>query len=73
MSVWYFTFLGDDPVYGGYCQPIKAESWYDARIKMCELHGDRWCFQYSADEWERVKNNPERWYPIEKELELIEV
>ena len=71
-KVWYFTFLADDPVYGGYCQPIRARSWGEAREKMFELHGDKWCSQYSEGEWETVKRR-QCWYPLEKELDVIEV
>ena len=71
-SVWYFTFCSDDPVHGGYCQPIKG-TFGSARQKMCELYGTHWAFQYSTEEWMSIKCDPERWWPVEKELPLIEV
>lgn len=71
-KVWYFTFLADDPVYGGYCQPIKASSWEEARDKMFELHGSKWCGQYPEELWERSKIRP-YYCPLEKELDVIEV
>lgn len=70
-SVWYFTFAGNDPVYGGYCQPIKARSWGEAREKMFELHGAHWCGQYDEEFWNKMKNDSTRWWPLEKELPLI--
>lgn len=71
-KVWYFTFLADDPVYGGYCQPIKASSWDEARAKMFELHGAEWCFQYSEEQWEQMKLRS-CWFPTEIPLDVIEV
>lgn len=72
MSVWYFTFcLGQ--TMGGWCQPIKAPTYGAARAKMFELYGDKWCFQYSEEDWNRWKNDPHRMWPMERELELIEV
>ena len=72
MKTWYFTFCGDQPL-SGYCQPIRASSWGAARAKMCEMYGEKWGFQYSEDEWLNMKNDPKRWYPLERELELVVV
>lgn len=73
MQTWYFTFCSDDPKNGGYCQPIKASSFGAARAKMFEMYGSRWAFQYSEKQWLKMKNDPSRWYPMEQELELVEV
>lgn len=72
MSVWYFTFCSDHAL-GGYCQPIKASSWGAARAKMFEMYGEKWGFQYSESEWQSLKNDPRRWYPLERELDLVVV
>ena len=69
--IWYFTFLGDDPKYRGYCQPIRATSFSEARSKMFELHGDKWAFQYDEDTWNRFKSDTRRLWPMERELEVI--
>lgn len=73
MGTWYFTFCSDDPNYGGYCQPIRASSWGAARKKMFEMYGSKWAFQYSEEEWLKNKNDPSRWYPMERELDLVVV
>jgi len=67
---YYFTFCGYHEL-AGYCQPIEAKDYGTAREKMFELHGSRWGFQYSEDEWQGIKNDTNRWWPMEKELETI--
>lgn len=73
MRTWYFTFCTDHPTHGGCCQPIKAESWGAARAKMCDMYGTRWCFQYSEEEWESYRNDPNRYWQMERELPVVEV
>ena len=67
---WIFTFSCGQK-YGGYYVRIKG-SFNQAREKMCAKYGDRWGFQYSEEEWEKMKNDPCRMHPMEKELEVIE-
>jgi hypothetical protein len=72
-KVWYFTFCYGDPIHGGWCQPIKAASYGEARRKMFEMYGEKWAFQYSEEEWLQAKNDPRRMWSMEKEYELVEV
>jgi hypothetical protein len=67
---WIFTF-GCGQQHAGKCVRIKG-TYGEARAKMFELFGAEWCFQYSAKEWDRMKNDPNRTYPMEEELEVIE-
>jgi hypothetical protein len=67
---YYFTFCGRHDL-AGYCQPIEAKDYGTAREKMFELHGDKWGFQYSEKEWQGFKSDPNRMWPMEKELETI--
>lgn len=69
-QIWRFTF-GCGQLHAGYCQPILG-TFSTARNKMFEMYGDAWCFQYSENEWERIKNDPKRFWPMEKDLELVE-
>lgn len=70
MKTWYFTFCGNHEL-GGYCQPIKAQSWGVARAKMFELYGEKWCFQYDEEQWGSMKNTSTKLFPLEKELEVV--
>lgn len=71
MKTWYFTFGGNQPL-AGYCQPIKAEDFWSARAKMVELHGEKWCGQYSEDDWNGFKEDKNRMWTMEKELPIID-
>ena len=71
METWYFTFLSDDFTKGDYVQPIRAKSFGEARSKMFELYGEKWCFQYSEEQWEDWNRRRPHGFPIERELELI--
>lgn len=68
---WYFTY-GVDHEYSNYYTKIKG-TYHDARAKMFELHGDKWCWQYSEDEWDEIKNDPKRFWDMGKLLEEIEL
>ena len=65
---WVFTFGIGQPL-AGYCIRI-AGTYGEARAKMWEQFGDRWAFQYGAEEWDEMKKNPNRIYPMEKEISL---
>lgn len=67
---WIFTF-GVGQEHEGYYVRIRG-SFSQAREKMCAKYGTHWGFQYSEEEWEKMKNDPYRMYPMEKELEVIE-
>ena len=67
---YLFTFSGNH-LKAGYCQPIFAEDYGKARMKMFDLFGDNWGFQYSRAEWDRMKNDPTRRWEMEIELPAI--
>lgn len=67
---WVFTFGCGHP-HAGYYVKIKG-SFDEARKKMFQKYGAKWGLQYSWDEWTKIRDNPERWYPLEEELEVIE-
>ena len=64
---WIFTF-GCGQKHSGHYVKISG-SFYEARQKMFDRFGDKWCFQYSEEEWERMKNDPKRFWDMETELE----
>ena len=67
---WVFTFGHGQP-FQGKCVRIKGE-YADARNQMFNMFGSVWGFQYSADEWEKMKKDKDRMYPIETEISLEE-
>lgn len=69
MDEWIFTFGCGQPL-AGKCVRISG-SYGDARKKMCSVFGDKWAFQYSVEEWEKMKIDPNRKWPMEEELDLI--
>lgn len=71
--IWYFTFLGSDPVHKNHVQPIIARSYMDARYAMFEKYGSYWAFQYSEDEWNKWCEERPVYFPVEQELEIINV
>ena len=68
---WIFTF-GCGQKYAGKCVRIKG-GFNEARQKMHNKFEDKWAFQYSADEWEKMKNDPNRMYPMEEEIDMEEL
>lgn len=69
-QVWRFTF-GVGQTNAGYCQPIFG-TFSSARAKMVSMYGLEWCMQYSEKEWEDIKNDPDRYWEMEKDLKLVE-
>ena len=67
---WIFTF-GTGQEHGGHYVKIYGTH-NEARNKMIERYGVKWCWQYSSKEWEDIKNDPNRTFPLETELEVIE-
>lgn len=67
---WVFTF-GCGQEYEGKYVKIRG-TFSEARRKMLDKYGKEWGFQYSENEWESYKNDPNRWWPMEEELEVIE-
>ena len=71
---WIFTFGQAKDTYGnraGKAVKIFANSYGEAREKMFERYGDRWAFQYSAEEWKRFENDPKRFWYLEEIVEEI--
>ena len=66
---WYFTF-GSGQKHAGKYVKIKGD-YGTARQKMCEKYGIKWAFQYSEKEWQATMDDPERWWSMETELEVI--
>lgn len=69
---WIFTFGFGDYPFSGKCVRIQGD-FNMARQKMFDLVGSEWGFQYSEEEWEKMKNDPDRLYPLEQEISLEEV
>lgn len=67
---WIFTFGYGQEHEGKY---VKVWGTYgSAREKMCAKYSYHWAFQYSLEEWEKQLNNPNRYWLMETELEVIE-
>lgn len=69
-SWWIFTF-GCGQKHAGRYVKIRG-TFNQARKKMFEKYGEDWCFQYSEKKWEEMKADPNRCWPMETELEVIE-
>ena len=52
MKTWMFTF-GWGQRHAGCTQPIKAENAHAVRLKMMQLYGKEWCWQYSEEEYDK--------------------
>ena len=66
-ETWIFTF-GSGQEHAGHYVTFTG-SYNEAREKMCERFGTHWGFQYSEQEWEDMKNDPNRLWDIEIPLE----
>ena len=66
MEEWIFTFGYGQPC-GGKCVRLEG-TFEETRDKMMEYFGCSWGFQYSADEWEEMKNDPNRGWDMEEEI-----
>lgn len=67
---WIFTF-GSGQEHSGFYVRIWG-TFITARAKMVKKYGLHWGFQYSEKEWEDIRSDPMRYWPIEEELEVIE-
>lgn len=69
MDEWIFTF-GYGHALQGYYVRVKG-SYSEARRKMIEKFGLHWAFQYSAEDWERWKQDPNKWrWLTEQEIRI---
>ena len=66
---WYFTFCGCHKQ-AGFAQCILAEDFTKAREIMVNHYDDKWGFQYSHEQWVKLKlealENP--WFNLEQLL-----
>jgi len=53
MNKYIFTF-GSGHLYQGFYQPIFASDRSIARLKMIELYGLKWGFEYTEEEWNKT-------------------
>lgn len=67
---WIFTFGFGHEHQGHYV--TFSGSYGEARQKMCDIYGTKWGFQYSEKEWNKMKNDPTRTWPMETELEVTD-
>lgn len=65
---WVCTF-GWGQTNAGCCVRITG-TYSEARQKMFDIYGDKWAFQYPAEEWDSWKQDPNRAWYMEKEIEL---
>lgn len=70
MGRYYFTFGSNCPN-AGKCQVIEASNEYYARAKMFQLYGRNFCTSYDEENWNQMKNDPNRKFPLETELPEI--
>ena len=70
MEEWIFTF-GDGPN-AGKCVRLKGDQ-DSTRIMMFHKVGDNWAFQYSVEEWEQMKKDPDLVDNLEKEVDFSEL
>lgn len=74
-KAWIFTFGCGREIYGGNAGKavkVYAKTYAEARNKMMKKYGTKWAFQYSEKEWEKMKNDPERYWDMEEIVEVIE-
>ena len=69
--MYYIFTFGGSHLYAGKAVKVKGDC-DTARKKMFDFYGDRWAFQYSEEEWEKIKNDPTRDHPMEEIMEVIE-
>lgn len=68
MNEWIFTFGCGQPL-AGKCVRILG-TYAQAREKMCSVFGDKWAFQYSAEEWDKFKHDITKNWNMEEEISL---
>ena len=67
---WYIFTFGCGQEHAG--KYVKIWGTYEeARQKMIDRYGDKWAFQYSEENWEKMKADIHRMYIMETELEVI--
>ena len=69
---FYCTF-GFGQLHAGYVLPLIAVSENQARRYMVEAFNGQWCGTYSEEYWNEMKNDPNRMWPMEKELPTLDV
>lgn len=54
MEKFIFTFGGINPLFINKYVVIQAEDYGKARKIMFDLVGDKWCFQYTEEQWKKL-------------------
>lgn len=70
MNDYIFTF-GQGQVLAGFCQPIVADNFNEAERIMQEHYGKKYCMGYTPEQWNDMKDDPNRYWPLEVELPAI--
>ena len=68
---WYYFTFGSGQVHAGFYVRIWG-TYGSARSKMVDKYGDKWSFQYSEEQWKKWEQKRPKYFPIERELEVIE-
>ena len=68
MNEWIFTF-GYGQAMQGYCVRVKG-SYAEARQKMFDKFGRNWAFQYSAEDWDKWKEDKSKPWITEEEIKF---
>ena len=71
MDEYYIFTFGSDHALAGKAIKIKG-SFMASRLRMIEEFGTKWAFQYSEKEWEDLENDPNRFWPMEEIIKVIE-
>lgn len=69
--MYYIFTFGCGQLHAGKAVKI-AGNFKEARQKMFAKYGPRWAFQYSEEQWNKFLNDPDRCWPIEEIMEVIE-
>lgn len=64
LNGYVFTFANNQK-HGGHYKLIYAKNSWAARTAMHAMHGDKWGFQYTLEEWTEFENDPNRCWDME--------
>ena len=71
MEEYYIFTFGSNQGLEGCAVKIKG-NYEEARNKMFDYFGDKWAFQYSEAQWKELENDPNRRWPMERIIKVIE-
>ena len=73
MSTFIFTF-GSGQLHAGCCVKITAPTWGAAKVKMLEMYGPNWCWQYDEEQWAEWAKDAAMWgVPVERLIATVTV